>query len=153
MSIKKYSAAALFIILILMTGCGQAGKSQDEGKTVNIFAMDTFMTMTAYGENAETALEKASKEINRLDILLSTGNPESEIYKLNEAGHGILSYDSSYLLRESLRISSLTGGAFNPLIYPLMEVWGFTDKNYKVPKQSTIDDLLLLTDTEDIDMI
>lgn len=37
----------------------------------DIFAMDTYMTVTAYGKNAENAVDEAVDEINRLETVLS----------------------------------------------------------------------------------
>lgn len=42
------------------------------------------MTVTAYGEHASEAVDKAETEIKRLDEMLSTGNENSEVYKLNQ---------------------------------------------------------------------
>ena len=45
-----------------LTACG-APKAQE----VSLFAMDTYMTLSAYGDSAEEALAAASREINRLE--------------------------------------------------------------------------------------
>ena len=68
--------------------------SQDNEAAKDIFAMDTYMTVTAYGENAEAAVDAAQAEIERLDALLSTGDADSEIAKLNVDGSGELSEDA-----------------------------------------------------------
>ena len=117
-----------------------------EPNTTELYAMDTYMTLTAYGNKSEEALKKSSDTINELDSLLSTGNKQSEIYKLNKSGKATLSETSSFLLSKSLEINKATDGAFNPTVYPLMELWGFTTKKYNVPNQDKIDDLLPLTD-------
>ena len=49
---------------------GEADESQEASK--DVFAMDTYMTLTAYGENAKEAVEAGIAEIQRLDALLST---------------------------------------------------------------------------------
>ena len=46
----------------------------DEEASKDIFAMDTYMTVTAYGEQAQEAVDEAGAEIERIDNLLSTGN-------------------------------------------------------------------------------
>lgn len=61
-------------------------KSSEEKQSRDIFAMDTYMTVTAYGEHASKAVDKAETEIKRLDGMLSTGNENSEVYKLNQNG-------------------------------------------------------------------
>ena len=46
--------------------------------------MDTYMTLTAYGEHAQEAVDKAAERVEALDALLSTGDENSEIYQLNQ---------------------------------------------------------------------
>ena len=59
---------------------------REENKRVSksIFAMDTYMQITAYGKNSRQAVDAAIKEIKRLDDLLSTGNACSEVSVLNQ---------------------------------------------------------------------
>lgn len=110
------------------------------------FAMDTFIELRAYGENCTEALAAAKAEVERLDAMLSTGNADSEVAKLNRTGKGTLSSDALTLLEESLRLADETDGAFDIAIYPMMEAWGFTGENPAVPKEETIEALLPLCD-------
>ncbi|MBR5229126.1 MAG: FAD:protein FMN transferase [Firmicutes bacterium] len=87
---KNYMRARLFVgvaflilSIVLIVGYSLNDDSM-ESHTSNIFAMDTTMTLTAYGENAEKAVSLAQKEIFRLDALLSISGQNSEIAKLNE---------------------------------------------------------------------
>lgn len=41
-----------------------------------------------------------------------------------------------------MQVSEKTNGAFDITIYPLMELWGFTTKNYRVPESSEIAEAL-----------
>lgn len=75
--------------------------NDDVPQSRDVFAMDTYMTLTAYGQNAEEALNQAESEIERLDALLSTGDENSEIYALNQNGSGEISEDTEMLLEES----------------------------------------------------
>ena len=62
----RLSGVLLFLLCIAMlTAC----QNSDENKKVSkdIFAMDTYMTVTAYGKNAENGVNKAVDEINRLE--------------------------------------------------------------------------------------
>ena len=56
--------------------------------------MDTVMSFTVYGKNSEQAVDAAMKEVQRLDDLLSTGNPDSEVSQINTRGNGTLSKDT-----------------------------------------------------------
>jgi len=140
---------AAFIIIILTTACSDTGISE-EPETSSFFAMDTYMTLTAYGDNGEEALKKAEEKVHNLDELLSVSNKEGEIYALNASGEGKLGKDAAYILGRSIEICSMTDGCFNPMIYPLMEIWGFTDQNYKVPGESDILSLLPLVSMDSV---
>ena len=60
---------ALGLMLLLLTGCGNA---QPNKETKTVYAMDTVMTLTAYGSDTEAALEAARREIVDLEYRLST---------------------------------------------------------------------------------
>lgn len=113
----------------------------------DIFAMDTYMTLTAYGEKCEEAVEEAAAEIQRLDDLLSTGKQQSEIGMLNQSGEGVISADTQKLLEKSKFLFESTKGAFDITIYPLMEEWGFTTEQYQVPQEKRLEELLEKVDT------
>ena len=144
----------------LLVGCGQktADKSETSSESAqnqsddiqeasrDVFAMDTYMTVTAYGENAEAAVDAAQAEIERLAALLSTGDEDSEIAKLNADGSAELSEDAGYLTERALELYQETDGAFDIAIYPVMEAWGFPTQNFQVPSQEILDQLLPLTD-------
>ena len=100
------------------------------------------MTLTAYGDNAENALDKAEAEIERLDNLLSTGDGNSEIYALNQNGTGTISEDTETLLNESEKLYTDTEGVFDITIYPVMDAWGFTTQNYRIPSEEELKGLL-----------
>lgn len=131
-----------------------SGESQtiadDESVSRDVFAMDTYMTVTAFGSHAQEAVSQAVAEINRLDALLSTGSADSEVSKINQGQGTDLSEDTTYLLSRSLELYDSTDHVFNIAVYPLMEAWGFTSGNYKVPDQATLDDLLTYTDVSKI---
>lgn len=50
--------------MICLTACGkQSASLQNEPSSKSFFAMDTYMTITAYGENAASALEQAEERV------------------------------------------------------------------------------------------
>lgn len=127
-----------------------SSSTADASSSRDIFAMDTYMTVTAYGPNAEMAVDQAQQEIERLDALLSTGAETSEVAQINANGGGTLSEDTTYLLERSLDLYDSTNGVFDIAIYPLMDAWGFTTGNYTVPSNEMIENLLPLTDANNI---
>ena len=101
----KKTVMVLLLVLLCLCGCGeQSGQKEKQSKkaTKEVFAMDTYMTITTYGEKAEEAATKAVSEIERLDNLLSTGKNESEIAILNENGSEIVSEDTAQLIAKSI---------------------------------------------------
>lgn len=146
---KKYICLFLAVVCVIFSaGCGEgdpsaADKSSPaEENTRELFAMDTYMTLTAYGEKSTEALDAAEKEIKRLDSLLSVGDENSEIARMNENGGGTVSEDTAALLGYSRRIYEETDGAFDITIYPLMKLWGFTEDKQSVPDEKKISSVL-----------
>ena len=106
---------------------------EDESESRDIFAMDTYMTLTAYGKNARKALDEAVDEINNIEQLVSTGIDSSEVSQINENGKGSVSETTGYLIKRSKEIYDSTNGVFDITIYPIMQAWGFPTENYRVP--------------------
>ena len=119
---------------------------EDGGVSIDVFAMDTYMNLLAYGDHAEEAVVAAAEEIHRIDDMLSTGNPESEISMLNTAGTGAVSEDTLRLIEESQALYKETGGLFDIAIYPVMKLWGFPTQEYRVPAEEEIKTALKTAD-------
>lgn len=129
-------AMAVLLSAVFLTGCNTSlnntvtdSKTEENSisqESDSFFAMDTYMTVTAYGddESAKKAVSEARKEIERLDALLSTGKSDSEIGILNETGSYKVSEDTEVLIKKALDIYKSTSGAFNISIYPVMREWG-----------------------------
>lgn len=139
---KRFTALLLIIIFAFLLCSCESSKSDiyiDE-----MYALDTIITFKVYGdlEEAKKAVESSKKEINRLENLLSV-NGDGDIKKINENDDAVSVADETYaLIKKSLDISKKTDGAFDITIYPVMKLWGFADKNYKVPTQKEIDSTL-----------
>ena len=130
--------------LLLASGCAGFSRNAVPAKR-ELFAMDTYMTLTCYGENAEQALDAAVDEIRRLDALLSTGSPDSEVSRLNREGGGAVSADTAALIEAALAAYEDTDGAFDITILPLMELWGFPAGELHVPTDGELADALAVT--------
>lgn len=156
MKIKKIIVLLMSAVMVsVFSGCDTnktAGETSllsineeqynDDGEipvcTKELFAMDTYMTVTAYGKNAEKAVSDALDEIRRLDDLLSAENENSEIYLLNKNGSGKLSDDSKYLFDKAKYIYETTEGAYDITVYPLMKLWGFAGGEPSLPDDKSI---------------
>ncbi|MEY8320538.1 FAD:protein FMN transferase [Lachnospiraceae bacterium 46-61] len=142
---KKYILA--IIICILFCGC-QMHKKNDMAE-IQMFAMDTFIDLKAQGENGEKALLEAEKEINRLERLFSTTMEQSEIFAVNQyaAKQPVsVSQDTFDLIEKAKEYYSITEGAFDITIAPVVKAWGFTEEVKRVPSDEEIQQKLQLVD-------
>lgn len=118
----------------------------DGGVSLDVFAMDTYMSLLAYGDRAEEAVVAAAAEIHSLDDMLSTGDPASVISQLNAAGGGEVPGVVLQLIEESQTLYRETDGLFDIAIYPVMKLWGFPSQDYHVPEKTELAKALKLAD-------
>ncbi len=150
--LKTLLIAVLLGCMLLSFGCTGPMPSKEEATKSerSLMAMDTVMTLTAYGPGAQEALKQAEAKIRYLELLLSTEEPSSEIAKLNAEGSWTLSKESAAVVIRSLEIYTLTDGLFDITIYPLMELWGFPSGELTIPSEEEIKALLPLIGTDQI---
>ncbi|MCR4770731.1 MAG: FAD:protein FMN transferase [Oscillospiraceae bacterium] len=139
---KRLTAAAAALIILLACGCAR----ENEKKSVSFAAMDTLMTLTACGGDADAALKEAESELHRLEGLLSVTLPDSEISRLNAHGSGELSDDCAAVIKKAAEIYELTGGRFDITVSPTVDAWGFYTDDYRVPSEEELAALAALTD-------
>lgn len=137
---KRFACLLLAVLLtVSLCGCGGTQESRLE-----LFAMDTYMVITAEGGDTEEAVKSVSREISRLESVLSRTIDTSSVSRLNTEGSAVLDEDTSSLLAAALTYSEETGGAFDVTIAPLVELWGITSDDPRAPSQEEIDALLPL---------
>ena len=142
--------AAVMILLI----CGCSGSQDKTEYKSDVFAMDTFMTVKAYGEKGKSAVKEAEAEIKRLEALFSVTDGGSEVSLLNRSGGKAVgvSQETAELISRSIEISDKTDGALDITVYPLVREWGFTTGDYKIPDKTTVDGLLENTGYKNINI-
>lgn len=133
---KKLTLIFTAVVIIILSACAPSQSKEED----SFFAMDTYMQVEVYGSRQTVSEIKA--EIENLDKKLSSVNAESEIYKLNNSGSPELDSESAALIKRSVELCGFTGGSLDVTVYPIVEKWGFIDKNYKIPSQSELDSLL-----------
>lgn len=136
---KRFCLSAMLLAITLLAACAPAASQEH---TATLFAMDTVMDLSAYGEQGEIALDNAQDLIRELEGLLSTTREGSEIYALNHGETVALSPSTRELLDRALALCGDTGGALDITIYPVVRAWGFTTEEYQVPDSQTLTALL-----------
>lgn len=116
--------------------------------------MDTYVSIEIQGKEGEKALEACWKKLEDLSIKFDRFNSESEIYKINSnSGNWVkISNDTLDLLKKAIHFAKVSEGLFDPTIAPIMKIWGFYDKNYKIPNIKEIKDNLKKVDYKKINI-
>lgn len=122
--------------------------AQKEAETKSLFAMDTYITLTAYGQNAASALDAAGDRLIELEQLWSVTQEGSDIYAINHSSGQTVPVHSETekLIDFALSMARETNGALEPTIYPVLRAWGFTTGKNRVPDAQEITDLLKQVD-------
>lgn len=143
---KKIAVFLMALVLIFsLSSCG-VKKFSDTG-----FYLDTVVTLTVYDED-NSSIEKAFSEIQRLESLLSITIPESDVNRVNnDTGWVEVSPEMQEIVANALDYSSITDGAFDITIAPLIELWNVNDGG-PVPSDAEINEKLAMADFSKIKM-
>lgn len=132
---KRFFATILFVPILIMTMI-LAGCQTSPFVERSYFAMDTVMTVKYAGD--ESYLAEIGEILSDLDDTLSTTKKTSLISRLNESGDPITDPNVISIVRKSLEYAKKTEGAFDPTVYPLVKLWGFTTDSPAVPTDEEI---------------
>ena len=128
---KRILIVALCLMLLLpLAACGETQMSQRQ-----VFAMDTIMTLTAYGKRAEYGLNAAQSVIQSMNDALDPDLETSTTYAINHAQGGNVSISGQVnkMLSTAYTVYKQSGGALDLTIYPVIVRWGFDSGRYYVP--------------------
>lgn len=145
------TAVLCLLVIVLLSSCKSAPKEVQRTE----FLMDTAITITAYGDKAEQAVESAFVEMKRVADLMNANDPNSEVALINKNA-GIkpikVSSDTFELLERCQWYSELSGGAFDVTVRPLVELWAIGKKDKYVPTDEEIQQVLKLVDYRKIEL-
>lgn len=144
----KHLTAYVFLMLLLLSGCGAQLSPDEAQESIQVIAMDTAMLITTYGERSPAAAYACEDVIRDLEATLSRTVEDSEVSRLNNAGGEAVevSGDLRNILSQSTRYYEETGGAFDITVAPVASAWGFTTDRFQIPPQTELDRLLPLVD-------
>lgn len=109
-------------------GCGGCASSP-RGEATDFYAMNTAIHAEVADKPFASGEEEKLRELfSSLEKEFSASEKDSFVYALNGAAAGEeteISERGKELLRLSERVLVVTGGAFDPTVLPLSELWGF----------------------------
>ncbi len=96
----------------------------------NTWGTTYHITYTATSDLSTDVLE----QMHRIDSTLSMFNPASELSQINASGAPIgVSCTFTEVFELSQRVHTLSHGAFDPTVAPLVDLWGFGRKDIPTP--------------------
>ncbi len=87
---------------------------------------------------ANNILSEIDTELVRIDSLLNRFSEKSMVSELNRKSRVWAPEDIIYLFSLSDSISRLTDGLFDISVAPLLELWGFYDREFRIPDSTEI---------------
>ncbi|NLA11314.1 MAG: FAD:protein FMN transferase [Firmicutes bacterium] len=129
-------AAAVFAAAVFSGGRGGAGGKQ---YSYTELLMDTDIELQLFSRSSGKSRRVAQDlfaEMRRLELLLSSSDPDSEVSAINDAAGKepvAVSPETAAVIGEALTYSALSSGAFDPTIAPLLERWGFREGDCRIP--------------------
>ena len=136
-SMKRTSPCSKLLCLLLsvavalsLSGCGEGRMVQKQ-----ISAMDTVMTLTAYGKNGEAGVNAAASTISAMDAMLNPELPTSTTYAINHANGAnvVVSAQVAKMLSTAKTVYEHGEGSLDLSLYPAIKLWGFVNARYYVP--------------------
>lgn len=106
-----------------------------------LYAMDTYMTFKVYGKDREKALNEIVSRVQELDEIFSISK-NGAISELNKEKSLDDNEEVIELIKTANDISNETDGALDITVYPLMDEWGFVSKQYRIPDDEKIKEIL-----------
>lgn len=122
---KKSIIIAIFSAVVLCLAIAVYSAFSPKKTSVDFFAMDTYITVSAEGKDSPSACEKIRELVNSLDSdVLSRRSKKSEISVIN-SGRGRMSEKMSGYISDMLGIYEASAGAFDFALGSVSDLWGF----------------------------
>ena len=162
MKLKTINLSVLALLLIAVAIAIVYATRNNEYKS-DQFLMDTLISIRVYGNDSEKlkiAVREAYAEMRRIAELAdhfpepgSAAFQASDICRVNsQAGSKPVKVSAEVfeMLEISKQYTTLTDGAFDITIGPVMDLWGFGGKNPAIPQQTKLDKTLQLVDSNSL---
>ena len=148
---NRFSLYCAFIITVMIfTACRPRAEP-----FMAIFAMDTICIIMLYDQARPEVYENIFARILEIESRMSLFLPDSDISRVNAAA-GIMPVrvhdDVFKVIERALLHAELSGGAFDPTVGPLSNLWGIGTDAYRVPDQEEIDAVLQLVNWRDVEL-
>jgi thiamine biosynthesis lipoprotein len=149
--IRQAQRLALATPFLSLIACDAGGRRQTEliGATMGT-TYSVKIPRLPKGVEREALERDIAAILETVNAQMSTYRPDSELSRFNagaSASWAEISPDTLAVVDEALRVSRLSGGAFDPTIGPLVDLWGFGPGSgpRAIPSQDRIEAILPAT--------
>ena len=136
-----FRGSKFLLLIILLASC-----SQNESSRVEL-ALGTVCSVTLFEDGKNGIYDEIFNRIREIENLMSVNIAASDISRINEnAGIApvIVHEDTFKVIKRALFFAGVSGGAFDPTVGPLVNLWGISGDNPCVPSQNEINKTLPL---------
>lgn len=148
MELSRVRRALTAALLLAGTGCGGNNVPIPQHRVAafsgTVMGTDYHVTLVlpASDVDVHAAARAVENALNRVDLLMSTYKPDSELSRFNawrEAGSFPVSPETAEVISIAQQISEISGGAFDITVGPLVRAWGFGPDSFTgQPSDETI---------------
>ncbi len=139
---RAHAVIALLIVVAVAPSVARADTTRAQQM------MGTVCQITVADADA-TSIDAAFAEGKRVEAMLSTWRSDSDLARFNAGDASTLSTELSLALVQTVLMARLSGGAFNPLVRPLIDIWKTRDGG-AVPTKEAIDAALKRVDLANV---
>ena len=126
---------AVLACVILLAALWWRGQQQHTLQRSRII-MGTLVEISVTGDDPlylHQQIEAAFTEMDRIEMLMSSHRADSELSRFNELQEIQVSDDTQAVIRAGLDVAQRSDGAFDLTLGRLVELWGFTSPDPRVP--------------------
>lgn len=146
----------LLSILLSFTGCKP---KPAEPISRSEFMMDTIINLKIFDKTDEDIIDKAVDRLREIEDRMSATKEDSDVSLINKnAGISPVQVhdDVYYVLEVAKHYASLSDGAYEPTIGPLVDLWNVSDEEVErdsIPSEEEIKEALALVDYNDLELM
>ena len=140
---------------ILLNACNNASEQPTRRTQI---VMGTLVEITVSHSDAkliQAVTTQAFDEMKRIEELMSTYIPDSEVSRINRAAGKAavpVSPEVEEVIREGIYWSEQSNGAFDITVEPLVQLWDFDGEKEIIPSENTIRKTASLVDYKNIEI-
>ncbi len=137
---QKVSAVlSLILVLVLLSACGKSDNFRYK-RDVETFNTSSLLYLYGDFENRETESDlencwaKIEEELEKIENAVSVEIESSDVYRFNNASCGekvLVSETTAKIFEIAKKIYEKSGGKYDPTVFPLVDLWGFSPRFFE----------------------